>query len=189
MFNRHCKNKKQNEKRLEEYYKYRPGIETADLIEFKSNTLIGGAIRLVTGKPVNHTAVAIRLKRYTEERVFLLEALEMGITLNLLSRRLSNFNGEAYLLRLKTEYAIDRNPIGKAALNFVGTGYDYLSILKQITGRVSADARRLFCSEFAYLSLLDAKLPVHRDKAPVPGEMYDLGVFEKPTLIFSSNQG
>ncbi len=173
---------------LERYYKYRPRIETGDVIEMKSNTLIGGAIRLVTGKPVNHTAVAIRLGQYYSTRVFVLEALEMGITLNLLSRRIAEFSGDVHWLPLKKEHELSRPLIGKEALWYVGVRYDYLSIVKQLIGRVSADARRLFCSEHAYLSLLHAGLPVKREKAPVPGEMVDLGVFEKPILISGADK-
>ncbi len=174
---------------MDQYYKYRPRIETGDIIEMASNTLIGGAIRLVTGKPVNHTAVAIRLGQYYSNRVFLLEALEMGITLNFLSRRIAEFSGDVYWLPLKKEHELSRPLIGREALGYVGVGYDYLSIAKQLIGRVSADARRLFCSEHAYLSLLRAGLPVKREKVPVPGEMVDLGVFEKPVLISGEYKG
>ncbi len=167
----------------EQYHKYRPQISTGDLIEMKSNSLIGWLIRLVTGKPVNHTAVVIRMQEYYTNRVFILEALEPGVVLNPLSRRIANFKGGIYWLPLKKEYALSRAIIGRNALGYVGIGYDYLSIIKQLIGRVSADARRLFCSEHAYLSLLHAGLPVKREKVPVPGEMVDLGVFEKPILI------
>jgi len=170
-------------KKPELYYRHRENMKTGDLIEIRSHSLIGCAIRKVTGKYVNHTALVIRLSRYDQDRVFILEALEHGIVLNLLARRLAELAGRAFWLPLKPEWDDNRAAIGRAGLNYVGIGYDFSGVLRQMFARVSADARRLFCSEYAYLALLAAGLPVKRKKSPQPGDMYSLGVFDRPKLI------
>jgi hypothetical protein len=169
---------------LELYYLNRHRMGTGDIIEFRSNTLVGWGIRKFTGYSVNHTALVIRLGQYDPNRVFVLEALEHGVVLNLLSRRLAAFDGRAWWLGLKPEYGFHRMDIGRIALGHVGVKYDFGSILRQLVARVSVDARAFFCSEYAYLPLLEAGLPVRRETAPWPGEMLDLGVYLRPRRVF-----
>ncbi len=169
--------------RLSRYRTFRRGMDTGDLIEFRSNSVIGCGIRWKTGNRVNHTAPVIRLKRYAEERVFLLEALEHGIVINLLSRRLENFDGYAEWLGVKQQYIHFRRDIGRAMLSYVGVPYDYGSIIRQLFARVSADAEKLFCSEFAAIALKDAGLPVSLDPVPYPGDMVALGIHRSPLRI------
>lgn len=170
-------------KKLECYYLHRAKMQTGDLIEIRSHSFVGCAIRQVTGKHVNHTALVIRLWQYDRDHIFILEALEHGIVLNRLSRRLAELDGKALWLALTDSFDMFRPAVGRAGLNYIGVGYDFQGVFRQLFGHVSADARNLFCSEYAYLALLDAGLPVHQKKAPQPGEMYKLGVFTRPRLI------
>lgn len=170
-------------KKLDLYYARREAMGTGDVVEVRSRTLIGWAIRRFTGRPVNHTALVIRLSQYDADRVFVLESLEHGVVLNLLSRRLASLSGNATWLPLLLQFSDARAAIGRAALSYVGVGYDFSGLFRQLFSRVSADARKLFCSEYAYLSLLSAGLPVMRTKAPWPGEMFGLGCFGRPRLI------
>jgi hypothetical protein len=59
----------------------------------------------------------------------------------------------------------------------VGIPYDYQSIFHQLFGKVSADARRLFCSEYCYLAY------GFTGKAPAPADMPALGIFEQPIKL------
>lgn len=171
--------------KLQLYYLFRDRMQTGDLVEIRTHSITGCGIRRVTKKSVNHTALVLKFYQYDQERVFILEALEHGIVLNLLSRRLLDLDGRAVWLGLTDSWDGFRPAIGREALKYVGVAYDFGSVIKSALSRVSADARRLFCSEFAYLALLDGGLPVHRDTVPWPGEMFDLGVFHRPRLILS----
>lgn len=164
--------------KLTKYHALRPAMGTGDVLEFASDTLLGKLIRWKTGHDVNHTSMIIRFQQYDTDRVFLLEALEHGIVLNLLSKRLREFSGKVFWLPLAEQFDAKRRWIGQSALKYVGVKYDYDSILKQLVGRVSVEAHRLFCSEFVYLSLRDAAMPVYCKDAPQPGEFEGLGVFD-----------
>lgn len=140
---------------LESYNKYRSLMKTGDVLQWKSNSLLGKGIRLRKGGDINHTGIIIRLTEYEglERRVFTLEALESGVVLNLLSRRLESFDGEVYLHLLKSEYDCTRQSIGERALYCVGIPYDYPSILKECFGNAQMGFNKLFCSETAWYAL------------------------------------
>jgi hypothetical protein len=71
----------------------------------------------------------------------------------------------------------------------IGTGYDYEGIAGHLFGRVSADARALFCSEYVFLGwkvrcaeelkielfewLLDIK------EVPLPSELHKIGLYQE----------
>ena len=175
---------KNRPEKLRKYDLCRPKIQTGDVIEFRSPTLIGGLIRMITKKTVNHTAKVIRFDRYDPDRVYLLEALGHGVVLNLLSRRLTEFKGLVWWLPLKSDFNEARCLIGRHALKCTGLPYDYPSICRQMFKRVSTDADRFFCSEFAYFADVSAGLPVVKmDHVPYPGEMIDTGVYNQPIKI------
>jgi len=157
-------------------------MKTGDMLQWKSNSLIGSLIRWRTARnlpdgwpAVNHTGMVIQLREYG--RIFTQESLEHGVVLNFLSRRLEQFDGEAWWYPLKDEMEGRRNDIGKKALDSVGIPYDYGSIVKQIIGKVSVDARDLFCSE-DYLYCFG-----YQGKALSPAEMPELGIFKEPAKI------
>ena len=170
---------------LTAYLAIRPEINTGDLLEWGSSTIIGKAIRFVTRKDVNHDSLALRFDRFDGllNRRFCLEALEHGIELNLLSRRLENFKGQVYWYKLKPEYNNKRSAIAGWALKQVGVKYDYGSLFKNLLGRVSTDARRFFCSEY-YFMALEAVGILKADKAPRPGEFKAFGIHEPRVQIF-----
>jgi hypothetical protein len=163
-------------------------MKTGDMLQWRSNSLLGWAIRLKTQgqRPqyekdhdinVNHTCMVIRLAEYEgeERRRWTQEALEHGVVLNLLSRRLEQFDGSVYWYRLRPEF--NRTAIGQVALSLIGVPYDYGSILKQLIAKVSVDARNLFCSE-DYLYCFSFK-----GKALSPNEMPELGWHLEPVRI------
>jgi len=167
------------------YQDNRHRIKTGDAIQWRSHTALGFLIRMFS-KGVNHTSLVVRIEYYDPyDRVFLLEALEPGIVLTSLSRRLAMHNGEAFWLPLSTDFDNKRYAIGAWALSFVGVEYDYESLFRQVFGRVSAEAKRFFCSEFAYLAWQNAGIPMKNPtgKAPRPCDIPGLGVFDDAVKI------
>jgi len=164
---------------LTKYKTIQNEIHSGDLIEWKSNNLVGRLIRLFTKKDVNHTSLCIRLQdceNYEKPHRFILEANARGIELHLLSKSIEGYNGRAYYYRLKPEHDAVREGIVQWALIQVGTKYDYKSLFKNILGSVNADAKRFFCSEFAYLAYRQVSI-VNDGKSPRPGEFGKFNLF------------
>jgi len=164
---------------LSAYNAAKDGMKTGDLLQWRSDSLVGALIRWRTKSGVNHSSLVLRLSEYEglERRRWTTEALEHGTVLNLLSRRLETFGGECWWYPLQDSWNEYREKVGEWALKMIGVPYDYESIFKQIVGKVSADARALFCSEYCYMAygLIG--------KAPSPGEMPELGIFKEPVKI------
>lgn len=137
------------------YHNYRHLMKTGDILQWDSSLLLGKAIQIRKGGSVNHTGVIIRLSEYEglERRVFTIEALEHGVVLNLLSKRLELFNGHCYLHSLRSEFDSQRQLFGERALSVIGTDYDYPAILQELFGNAQMGLDKLFCSELAWYSL------------------------------------
>lgn len=158
-------------------------MKTGDCLLYKSDTILGMLIRIFSPK-FNHAGLIVKFNQYQgkECRVWTLEALEHGVVLNYLSRRLMDFSGEVWLYPLKDEFADKQFLIGEFALCQAGQPYDYDSIFKNILGRVSVNARELFCSELDFMSWRFAGI-VSGDTAPRPGDIPGLGIFKEPIKI------
>lgn len=181
------------------YEQHRYKIGTGDALQWKSFTPLGWLIRLFA-KPdeskldipeynVNHTSLAITFSEYDQDRRYTTEALEHGIDLNMLSRRLQEYRGKVYWLPLKLKYNHCRRDIGKIALSHMGIGYDYKALVKQIYSRVRPDKKSLYCSEHYFIAV-SGGLRLHginnlNDivKAPRPCDIPDLGIFAKAVRI------
>jgi hypothetical protein len=157
-------------------------MRTGDRLEWHSNSVLGKIIRWKTGDWSNHTGMVIRFRDYEGtgkvDKRFTTEALERGVEINRLSKRLSKFDGEVMWYPLLPKFDVYRGYMGAKALDFVGTPYDVNSLLRQIYRHVPADIRKLFCSEYVFVIGRDAGLPVKAFdmKAPRPGkEMQALG--------------
>lgn len=166
------------------YKAIRPLLKSGDMIEFASNTILGRTIRFFTKKNVNHTAMVLNLEKYEglKDRRFLLEALEHGIQLSLLSKRLASFNGRAYWSQLKKEFGAERQGMAAWAIMQVGTKYDYRSLFKNMFSKVNQDARAFFCSEFYHMALVHVKI-LGRGKAARPGEFGKFNVHSETTEL------
>ena len=167
---------------MNKYSQQREEINSGDVILWKGTGLISRLIRLFGG--YSHASLVIRLEEFEGliDRRFILEALASGIGLRLLSRRIEDYFGEAWWLPLKDEYSAAREKIVTWALNQVGTPYDFGSFFKNIFGKVSADGRRYFCSEFVFLAYREAGL-VQGKTAPRPGDIAKWNVFNEPVRL------
>lgn len=159
-------------------------MKSADLIEWGSASMIGGLIRLFTRKKVNHSSILLNLDTFAglKERRFVLEALEHGIELNLMSMRLEDFKGEVYWSALKPQYDHLRGNIAAWALERIGTEYDYHSLFANMFGKVSQDGKKFFCSEYYHMALVAAGI-LPKGKAARPGEFNKYMIHEKPVRI------
>jgi len=156
---------------MSDYNIYRAGMRSGDLLEFASSSVIGGLIRLKTGKDVNHSSLLLRLNeiRGLKDRVFTLESLEHGIDIHLLSNRLENFIGSVYWYPLRQEYDKYREDIICWSLQQIDKKYDYKSLISSIFSRVSVESDLFFCSEFVQDAYTEVGM-IEKEKACWPGE-------------------
>lgn len=167
---------------LDTYNIIKDKMLTGDLLLWRANSLLGMAIRHFSKAEENHASLVMHFEQYEggEHRRFTTEALRNGIVLNLLSKQLEQYDGKVWWYPLKDEWESRRAMIGTNALKYIGTPYDYGSLFRNAFGKVNADARRLFCSEYCFICYgLEGK-------APTPGDMPDLGIFKEPVLIYDS---
>ncbi len=164
---------------LSVYNSVRDLMQTGDLILWRSHSLLGILIREFSKAPVNHASLIMRIEPYegSEGRRFIAEALEHGIVLNLLSKRLTDTDGEAWWYPLNDEWAKKRQEIGERGLKYMGTPYDYDALLKLAMTKVKAQTDEMVCSEFYFESLgLTGNIPT-------PGELPSLGIFKEPVKV------
>ena len=182
------------------YKGYQEQLRTGDLLSWGSDSVLGWMIKKFTKSDVNHSGMVVRFSDYesqqtTAGRRFTLEALGPGIVLNLISRRFESYEGKVYWHPLKKQYWSKRIILGENSLQYVGIKYDTGSLIKNIVGRVSAEASKLFCSEYVYINGTECGLHPECDdtrflislaqgKAPTPADMPKLGWWEPRIRIF-----
>ena len=189
-------------KGIKKYSTYRISLESGDMLEWRSKSLLGSIIRFFTKKNVNHTSSCLSLAKqlgFKEIRNFIIEADKTGIVLHLLSRELKNYKGQVYWYRLKPKYQKFRKAFTNQALSLIGIKYDYGSLVKNASAKVSADLKKLFCSEFHFFNLVGSGiLPQYKIKnkqvvcaksnkpiaAPQPGNFEQFKIYLKPIRIF-----
>lgn len=170
---------------LNPYYTWRDDLKTGDCLLYSSRSVIGWLIRLFSRATVNHAGLVIRLAEFGDlkDRRFTLEALEYGIVLRLLSKRLEKYSGKVWWYALKPEFDEARDAIAEWALLNVGTKYDYGSLFRQAFMRVSVNAKKFFCSEYVFAAWDFAGIAPRRDHAPRPGDIPALELFNEPIQI------
>ena len=161
------------------YELLRDQMKTGDLLQWQTNSPIGKAIQWFTKSLYSHSSLVIRLAEYEglERRRFTTEAMAHGVVLNLLSKRLQYQHGHCWWFPLKDEWDCQREQIGERALAFVGTPYDYKSIVKFVVGKVSEDVQSLFCSELVYVAYGHEGIP------PSPAAMLNLEMFKPGVMV------
>ncbi len=157
---------------------------TGTVILWQGNSLLSRAIRMFTR--YSHASLVVRdLDPEKRDRVWLVEALETGLELRLLSERIKGYNGRVFAFRPTGLDVLGRQERVKSfALDQCGRGirYDYAGLFANILGRVSQDASRYFCSEFVATALEQAginRIASFRDeRAARPGDIPDWFVGE-----------
>ena len=164
---------------LKFYDIHRAAIGSGDLIEWAATSTLGRLIRWVTGRDVNHSSLAVKLKLDgLAGRRFILEALADGLELNLLSNSLAGYSGKVYWhqLRPDLEYAREKMVAWALVKKTEHVKYDYGSLFANLFGKVSLDGRRYFCSEFYHAALIHAGLAPAAAAAIRPGGFGSLGL-------------
>jgi hypothetical protein len=185
------------------YEEMRDFIQCGDLFEFGGNSLIGKAIRFFTKQQVNHSALGMSINEYSNHagnRKFVLEADPDGIVLNTASKSVQDClksGGVVFWYPLAAIHDYKRNMVADWALQMVGTKYDFGSLFKNAISKVNASVRKLFCSEFVFISLVSAGIFLNYKlvdgkvvdmsgqpvKAPRPGEFEQYGCYGDPVQI------
>ena len=172
---------------LSKYYAFRDQIQTMDLLQWHGDSLVSKLIRWQTGGSATHCGVACRLADV--DRVMTLEAGLKGAVPNPLSQTLKKYNGKAFWHPLKEKF----RPHVAESFNWmydkIGTGYDYESVGGYLFGKVFADARALFCSEYVFLgwkvrcaeelAIELFKWLLDIEEVPVPSELHKIGIYEE----------
>jgi hypothetical protein len=155
-------------------------IKTGDLIEFASNGIIGKSIMAVTGRNVSHSSMVIRLPYKDSPRRYIVEAVRTGPEFRLLSDVLQVYDGSCVWYGLKPEHDSKRDAIGEWLFNELAQhkGYDFKGVAMQLFGRVSLDAKRLYCTELCEIPYIEQGIIKADPKgARRPGELPTLGIF------------
>ena len=174
------------------YLAARGQMRTGDLLQWKSNSLLGAAIRLKTQKDrrehevendinVNHSSLAICLteKESGDLRMHTNEAMGGGTIPAFLSVRLQQYNGSVWWYPLSDELDEQRIGIGRRAFENLGIGYDYWAIAKQLFGiHPKIDGSRLYCNEYCCVCW-----GIKGATAKSPNWLPNLGIFKEPVRI------
>lgn len=171
---------------LSQYLGVQHLIDTGDLVEWCGDALVARTIRYFTGKNANHSSLVVRLPYEGNERRFIVEAVSTGLEFHLLSKQLEKADGTAMWYRLRPSWDSIRPKIGEWAFNKLAenSGYDYASLFRQITGRVSLDAQKYFCSEFVQAAYVEHGIVKCEDGLALrPGDFAPLGIFSAQARI------
>jgi len=183
------------------YLSYRSQIKPADLIEWRSNSFIGWAIRAKTGQNVNHTSGAKWMRSIPSpgssacwrDRLYVGEAVADGMKLTYLSEALKIYDGEVYWVPMKPELDRYRRDVIENAECLESRLYDYMSLLTNLVKRVKLDGNKPYCSEAWHIAYQRAGL-IPKSFSPTgnqddagtglrPGEFNKTGLFLNPIRI------
>jgi hypothetical protein len=122
---------------------------------------------------------------FDQERVYVMEAIAKGVYPNLVSKKLSKFNGSVYWLALKNQFDSFRVNLAREGMKYVGSGYDYGSFFACLLAKIDIEANKFICSEYCYQILKESGLPFRQYfiPYPYPGEFANLGIYEPAVQI------
>ena len=141
-------------RKLTEFEKYAPFMGDFDHLEWRSEGLVGKAIRLKTKDFFNHTEAVI-----INHGEIMAGGADPDVKTRLLENVLKEFKGEAFWYPLKPEYNKYRHELARKFIRYTGTGYDYGNLFRQLWRRVQPNAKEIFCSEALFLTVLFAIEP------------------------------
>lgn len=143
-----------------DYKAVRDRFQTGDCVLTKGNGLISRIIRLWT--EYSHAYIVVRPERYKglEDRVFMLEAMQTGVRMVLLSDILKKYRGRIDLFKPagktpEIEKEIVINSFVAAASQIK---YDFGGLFANVLRRTSVTIDSYFCSELVWVKWLKAGL-------------------------------
>ncbi len=188
---------------LTTYNRYAPQMDTGDTLLYVGHGFIGEVIQwwvkiFLLGKEekerlvANHGNLVLRLREFEgkTDRRWVLDARASGAYPVLLSDYLAEYDGSCFWFPLKSQYDPFRVEIGCMALQLAGKKYDFEGLVKNAIGMVSAEARKVFCTESIFISYRDGGHIVAGDKAPRPDQVpFLIGadgktIFKEPIKLF-----
>jgi len=187
------------------YQELREQIRTGDLLLFRGNRLLSGAIERLSDSPYSHVAILARW----QSRVIAFQADERGVEILPASKMVCKYQGKVDWWSLKHHLrdsgVFKEDDLLNAALSMLGVKYGYLSLLglgiRILLGRAlnPQDAHAmpdsLFCSQFvsrcfraASNDALDVN-PQANDASTSPSNFATSGFFESRCPLFDGSNG
>jgi len=160
------------------YKEIRPYINDGDLFLWRGTSPLAKAIQLWS--PDNHASISFEFMKFNIRRLMLYESLGHGVEPEFLSSRVARYKGRIFWYPVDPAWNTYRQRIYEKAEKYGGIKYDFWGLIKNIAGHISADFKRLICSEFVYLAVKDAGIPISNwplKKAPRPSDLLKLGVW------------
>ena len=167
------------------YLQLREDIRSGDCILWQSKGLVPWLIMRWT--EYSHASLVVRFQEAAglQDRIYMIEALSSGLTFTLLSERVQQMKGKAFLFQPHCLWQNSQEVLRHDALNALAKGikYDYKGLFGNLFGRVNNNAKRYFCSEVVWVkwgkagvlgngNLTDAgAAALERNKAPRPGDI------------------
>jgi len=178
------------------YTKLRQHLQTGDIIAFKGNDVGSKAILLGTNGEYSHVGLVVRLKVFSVERVFIAEAVPVGVILQALHYKLSFYSGNAWWAKLKCADSDEipenkkiRNRIAMWAMSQLGKSYDkdlIEDILKNIVFKKNLPIESQYefiCSEFVASALKEAGVLKRTTTNLTPKQVMELKCLEAPIKL------
>lgn len=196
-------------KNLCKYDEHKNEMHTGDLLLWRSNKWYMRLYRWLGKYEADHSSILLRLKEYEglERRRFILESRIHGSVLNLLSKRLDEFDGEVWWCPLNDVCDCRRQKIGEEMLKLIGMPYNYQGVVeatfrrwsfgklkmyaKRIAKRIAKGialpmglVQAVFCSEYCYIGYKGAGIVNNFPLTPpAPGDLRGLGIFDDYHVI------
>lgn len=180
------------------YSEARKDFQVGDCITWEGEGGISAGIEFFTGHKTTHVSVLLMEVRQTP-RWLIMEAWEGGhgflsgeVGDNFLSKKMQGYNGRCVWRPLHPALDDYREAIADRLWSYMGVGYDYKGLVRQVGGRVLVDRKAMFCSELAQVCYREgiprealANLPwtdemrllVDCRQAMQPGDFEDLPLF------------
>lgn len=129
------------------YPEIRSQIKSGDVITWEGKGPVSWLIRRWSHR--SHASMCLDFAdKNGDSRRYIIEAWEGEFNMRLLSKRLEGYTGKAFWHQLNPAvFDKHRKSIEYNSLSLLGTKYDYDSLFSNVLGRVSTDAKKLFCSE------------------------------------------
>ncbi len=146
-------------------------IQPGDLLLWSSRTLVSWIIRKWTDSDFSHASIALVLDNPEDGKriVFTTEALAEGVVVSPLEARIKRYGGKCYWVPLADIPPEEERKFTRRALIMLGTDYDFGSLFSFLVGKVSMNARKFFCSEYARFIWQGTK--TLGQEAPTPADL------------------